>query len=194
VPNTLNNLLSSLEKFGQENDSVNDARPKRMLNITRDTGEFLDVLIQTKNAKNILEIGTSNGYSTLWMAQACKDTGGHITTVEYSDYKVNLAKENFKASGLSSFITQIHGDAKDAFSKISDDSVDILFLDSERNEYVGWWSQIKRVLKKQGLLVVDNATSHKNEMAEFMTQVTNDADFKTCLVPVGNGEFLAVKR
>jgi predicted O-methyltransferase YrrM len=68
-----------------------------------------------------------------------------------------------------------------------------LFLDSERSEYLGWWPDLKRVLNNQGLLIVDNATSHQSEMLSFMAQISNDPEFKTSLVPIGNGEFMAVK-
>ena len=69
----------------------------------------------------------------------------------------------------------------------------MIFLDSERPEYPGWWPHLRRVLRPGGLLVVDNATSHVEQMAPFVALVTADPRFTTCLVPVGNGEFLAVK-
>ena len=70
---------------------------------------------------------------------------------------------------------------------------DLIFLDAERREYPSWWPHLRRVLSPQGLLIVDNATSHIDEMAPFIALVTADAVFATCLVPVGKGEFLAVK-
>lgn len=193
VRNELEVLLTELECFGSENDQMHADRPKRMLNITHDTGEFLSVLVTATNAKKILEIGTSNGYSTLWLADAAQKTGGVVTTVEYSDYKVVLAAKNFARAGLDGVIIQKHADAESILSGMDDRSVDLLFLDSERSEYVGWWHQLKRVLKIGGLLVVDNAMSHAAEMAPFMALVADDAEFSTSLVPVGNGEFLAVR-
>ncbi|AQU85108.1 MULTISPECIES: O-methyltransferase [unclassified Halomonas] len=187
----LRELLIELEQFGQENDAAISDRPRRMLNITRDTGEFLSVLAQAMNAQCILEIGTSNGYSTLWLAQAVHNIGGLVTTVEQSDFKIELAAKNFARSGLSEFITQHHGEAGELLESMADANVDLLFLDSKRSEYVPWWPNIKRVLRKGGLIVVDNATSHADEMTTFMTLVSADPDFTTCTVPVGNGQFLA---
>lgn len=186
-------LLAELEIFGQQNDETHAERPKRMLNITRDTGEFLSVLAQATQARQILEIGTSNGYSTIWLADAALKTGGVVTTVEYADYKIELAVKNFARAGLAGSIVQQHGDAGLVLATLPDDAIDLLFLDSERSEYVGWWPQLKRVLKPGGLLVVDNATSHAAEMAPFMKLVESDAGFSTSLVPVGNGEFMAVR-
>ena len=189
----LQQLLSELERIGEENDRTISERPRRLLNITHDTGEFLAVLVVATNARRVLEIGTSNGYSTLWLAHAVGATGGRVTTVELSTYKIGLAAINFARSGLVSRIEQIHGNAGDVLAGAADGSVDLLFLDSERPEYPLWWPHIRRVLRKGGLLVVDNATSHVEEMAPFVALVKADADFSNCLVPVGKGEFLATR-
>ena len=190
---SLQDLLLELEQFGLSNDSVIADRPRRMLNITRDTGEFLSVLVRAMNAQRVLEIGTSNGYSTLWLASAAKAVKGHVTTVELSDFKLALAAKNFERSNLTSFITQVHGEAGALLRDSPESSFDLVFLDSERSEYLGWWPDIKRVLRTGGLLVVDNATSHSAEMAPFAAQVRADTGFTTCTVPIGNGEFLATR-
>lgn len=189
----LQNLLAELEHFGNANDSATNERSRKMLNITRDTGEFLAVLIRATGARQIMEIGTSNGYSTLWLANAAQAIGSSVTTAEFSDYKIALAKKNFARSGLASFITLIHDNAGRVLERSVDSSFDFIFLDSERPEYPGWWPDLRRVLRPGGLLVVDNATSHPQEMAPFMALVQADSSFTTSLVPIGNGEFMAVK-
>ena len=189
----LQSFMVELEQFGQTNDSTTTERPRRMLNITRDTGEFLAVLVRATVARRVLEIGTSNGYSTLWLADAARTIGGAVTTIELSEYKVGLATQNFARSGLASCITLIHDDAGVVLGRVADGAFDLVFLDSERPEYVGWWPHLQRVLRPGGLLVVDNATSHVAEMAPFVALVQADTSFTTSLVPVGNCEFLAVK-
>jgi len=190
---TLDEQLSELERFGEINDGANAERPRRMLNITRDTGELLAVLVRATVARRVLEIGTSNGYSTLWLASAARAIGGTVTTVELSEYKIGLATANFARSGLASCITLLHEDAGRVLRRAADGAFDLVFLDSERPEYPGWWPDLKRVLRPGGLLVVDNATSHQAEMAPFVALVAADRTFVTSLVPVGNGEYLAVK-
>ena len=189
----LASLLDELEKFGEANDRAHAERPRRMLNITRDTGEFLAVLVAATQARRILEIGTSNGFSTLWLAWAAKTLGGRVTTVEMSEYKLGLAAATFERSGLADTITQIQGDAGGILAWGEAAAYDLIFLDSERGEYVGWWPDLKRALRPGGLLVVDNATSHAAEMEPFMALVRGDGAFTTCLVPVGNGEFMATR-
>lgn len=141
----------------------------------------------------MLEIGTSNGYSTLWLASAARDIGGSVTTVEKSQYKIDLAAQNFARSGLTSSISQVHDDAGHLLEGSPDGAFDLIFLDSERPEYSGWWPNLRRVLRPGGLLVVDNATSHPAEIESFIAVVKADPEFVTSLVPVGNGEFLAVR-
>lgn len=193
MDNALEQLKQELEAFGQMNDRNQSEREGRMLNITRDTGEFLSVLVRATGARDILEIGTSNGYSTLWLAEAAQATGGKVTTVEYLKAKHQLAAESFTKSGLGPSIESLHADASDVLKHMPDTSVDFLFLDSDRSQYYAWFADIKRILRRGGLLVVDNAVSHEHQVAPFVELLQSDAEFSTSLVPVGKGEFLATK-
>lgn len=193
MSNRLQRLLAELEQFGRANDGAAMERARRMLNITRDTGAFLGVLVRSTASRRVLEIGTSNGYSTLWLAEAARAIGGAVTTVECSEYKIGLAAQNFARSGLAEFITLVNDDAGAVLARSADEAFDLVFLDSERSAYVGWWPDLKRVLRAGGLLVADNALSHAAEIAPWLALVEADRAFATSLVPVGNGEFLAVK-
>ena len=186
-------LLAEVERFGVENDRATTERSRRMLNITRDTGEFLSVLVQATSARRVLELGTSDGYSMLWLASAAREIEGTVTSVELSDYKISLARENLARSGVASHVTLLHEDGTDVLERSPDGAFDLVFLDAERSEYSSWWPDLKRVLRPGGLLVVDNATSHAEEMAPFARLLRADASFTSSLVPVGNGELLAVK-
>jgi predicted O-methyltransferase YrrM len=189
-------LLDELERFGAENDAGIDradtARAQRMLNITRDTGEFLAVLVRATRARDILEIGTSNGYSTLWLADAAAADGGEVTTVELQAAKHAMALENFTRAGLRDRIDALNADAGEVLRVAGDAAYDLVFLDSDRGRYEGWWPEIRRVLRPRGLLVVDNAVSHAHEMAAFVQAVKDDG-FTCSLVPVGKGEFVATR-
>jgi predicted O-methyltransferase YrrM len=189
----LHTLLAELAAFGDAHDSDAANRSTRMLNITPDTGAFLAVLVKAMKARRILEIGTSNGYSTLWLADAAASIDGQVTTVEMSAQKIAMARENFERAGLAQRIVQREGDAGAHLKQIGDGEFDLVFLDSQRSAYLDWWPALRRILRAGGLLVVDNATSHADEMAAFTDAVRADAAFTASLVPVGKGEFLAVK-
>jgi predicted O-methyltransferase YrrM len=189
----LEDLKAELERLGKANDAATTESPRRMFNITRDTGELLAVLVRATAARRVLEIGTSNGYSTLWLAEAARAIDGSVTTVEFAEHKIVLAAANFARSGLAPFITIVQDDAGRFLQRTDRNAYDLIFLDSERPEYRGWWPGLRRALRAGGLLIVDNATSHVEEMAPFVALVTADPEFATCLAPVGKGEFLAVK-
>jgi predicted O-methyltransferase YrrM len=186
-------LLAELERFGQQNDEAKTARGERMLNITRDTGEFLSVLVRATGARRILEVGTSNGYSSLWLAEAVAPLDGAVDTLERSPMKQELALANFARAGLAGRIRSHLGDAADWLKRGGDGAHDFIFLDSHRPDYLSWWPDLRRLLAPGGVLVVDNATSHPRDMAEFTAAVAADSAFTTALVPVGKGEFVAHK-
>lgn len=186
-------LKDELARFGADNDARESERGRRMLNITPDTGELLSVLVRFGQARRVLEIGTSNGYSTLWLAEAAAAIDGHVTTLEWAEDKAAMARATFARSGLDERITLVHADAGRWLAQAAEGSIDLLFLDSDREQYTGWWPQLRRVLRPGGLLVVDNATSHAEQMEPLRALLAADADFSTSLVPVGNGELLAVR-
>lgn len=183
----LEQLKRQLEQLGERNDSMQQARQRKLLNITRDTGELLSVLVQTRGAQAVLEIGTSNGYSTLWLAEAVRRLEGHVTTIELDEDKRVQAHDNFQRSGLAPWVTLLAGDAGELLPILPQGGYQLIFLDSDRQHYRAWWPQIRR------LLVVDNAISHRREMVEWMNEVGQDPAFATSLVPVGKGEWLVVR-
>lgn len=186
------NLLRELESFGKSNDRQSSERQKKMLNITPDTGAFLSILIQSNKAKRILEVGTSNGYSTLWLAHSAAKIDGEVTTIEIQEHKIEKAKSNFERSGLAGQIQLIQGEAGNIIKSASINSYDFIFLDSDREQYLDWWNDLLRVLSPGGLLVVDNAISHAEEMAEFIDLIKKN-NFEHSIIPIGNGELVVLK-
>ena len=191
--NNLKQLLAELEHFGRQNDLNATHRNEKMLNITHDTGAFLASLVQSMGATHILEIGTSNGYSTLWLAHAVAQLGGHITTIERDAAKIEQAKINFNRAGLTNHIMQVEADATELLVAAKPEIFDIIFLDSDRNAYLDWWPHLRQAVRIGGVVVVDNATSHAQDMQAFMDTVTADADFSSKLIDIGNGELMAVR-
>ena len=190
---TVEAVLADISAFGVENDENATDRAKRMLNITPDTGQLLRILVRATGARRILEVGMSNGYSTLWLAWAVTETGGHVTTLERSAYKVELARANFARAGLAPWITIHEGIALETLAKL-DGPFDLIFLDADRESYFAYLDAIVPRLKIGGLLVTDNVVSHADQLTEFLARVKSDPRLDSVTVPVGNGEELSYRR
>lgn len=192
----LEHLLTQIYDFGVDYDSKEKRHTEQMLNITPDTGQFLSMLIQSTKAERVLEVGTSNGYSTIWLADALRNNGrGKVITVEVSEKKVITARDNFKKSRLDSYIDSRLQDIR-MFLKIQvEETADFIFLDAERPQYVSYWKDLDRVLKTGSLLVVDNALSPKpEELADFFKLVNHSGRYLTLTLQIGKGEMVALKQ
>ncbi len=190
---TLHSVKAELGAAGPCHDANETERARRLLNITPETGELLAVLVRATAARRVLEIGTSNGYSTLWLAEAAAALGGRVVSIEYAAHKVELARQTFARAGVQATVELVQADAGAWLAGAQSAAFDLLFLDAERSLYCDWWPQLRRVLRPGGLLVVDNATSHAPEMALFAALLQAEAEFTCTTVAVGNGELLAVK-
>ena len=190
---TVEALLAEVSAFGIDNDAQTTDRSWRMLNITPDTGQLLRILVRATDARRILEVGTSDGYSTLWLAWAATETDGHITTLERSADKVALARANFEQAGLASWITIREGVALDTL-KTLDGPFDLIFLDADRASYHAYLDALLPLLRVGGLLVTDNVVSHAHELVDFLARLKQDSALDSVTVPVGNGEEITYKR
>lgn len=186
-------LLYDLEVFGLEHDQTKETREERLRNVSKEMGQFLSILVKMREAEHILEIGTSNGFSTIWLANAAEETKGTVTTVELSAKRVAEANKNFQKANLTNNI-HIHNQEAGAFlSEQLDKSYDFIFLDAERTQYIWWWEDIKRILMPKGIIVVDNATSHTEELQNFFDLVKEVKNFETVLLPFKMGAYVMRK-
>jgi predicted O-methyltransferase YrrM len=190
---TVEAVLAEVAAFGQSNDATMTERPMRMLNITPDTGQLLRILVRSTGARRILEIGMSNGYSTMWLAWAATETDGHVTTLERLPEKVALASANFERSGLAPWITIREGIALETLASL-DGPFDLIFLDADRASYLAYLDYLLPLLKIGGLLVTDNVVSHADQVTEFLARLKTDPSLDSVTVPVGNGEELTYRR
>lgn len=181
--------LERLYAEGQRNDVATSERASMMLNITPSTGAFLDVLVTDAKPKRILELGTSNGYSTIWLARAARHVGAHIDTVDTSPHKTRLASCNLADCKLHDVVTVHTADCGDFLRDCDSLTYDFVFLDSDRTAYCDWVVDLVRVIRF-GLLVVDNATSHPNELLDFRRYLSDHLGFAVVVLPIGNGQMI----
>jgi predicted O-methyltransferase YrrM len=185
-------LLERLYRFGQDNDAQITERPKRMLNITSDTGRLLWILVRLAHAKRILEVGTSNGFSTIWLADAARATGGRVTTLEVNPDKVVMARKNLVQAGVADLVDIREGRAAETLAALSG-PFDVAFLDADRPSYATYLELVVPKLSVPGLLVADNVTSHRIELEDYLTRVKSDPRLFSVTVPVGNGEEISLR-
>jgi len=181
-------FLERLKAFGEKHDRTALTRAERMLNITADTGLLIGMLIRSWKPRRILEVGTSNGYSTIWWADALSDAGQMLVTLEVNPSKVAQAAVNFEQAGVADRIRIVPGDAAEFLRGSEPDSWDLIFLDAERSEYVRYWPDLRRILATDGLIIVDNAVDKADELAAFRQAVAGTVGYRQVLVPIGNGE------
>jgi predicted O-methyltransferase YrrM len=186
MSDSIDTFLDKLYFAGRANDAVASNRDSKMFNITPATGEFLDILIRDARPKSVLEIGTSNGYSSIWIARACQAIGATFHTVERSPAKIEQAKRNLSETGLLNALTMIYGDAGEFLVDAADQAFDMVFLDSDRSQYMKWLPDLLRITRF-GQWVVDNATSHPEEISQFRTQLNSTEGLGTVILPIGNG-------
>ncbi|MDQ8934793.1 O-methyltransferase [Acinetobacter rudis] len=173
-----------------QHDAGQPDRIKRYRNIEPDSAYYIAMMIRIQQSKHILEIGTSTGYSTLWMADAAHVTGGKITTLEIDPSRTAQAQRYAQELELDQCIQFWCGDARD-FLHQEQQLYDLILLDAERDAYVDYWPDLQRLLHPHGgVLIVDNVISHAAEVKSFITEVKQDSRFMCNTIAFGAGLFI----
>lgn len=150
-------------------------------NIEATDGRYLHDLIVEKNYKKGLEVGTSNGYSTLWLGLAFQKTGGEIITIEINENRAHEARENFKKAGLDDVIDSRLNDALEEIPEL-DGPFDFIFLDAAKSDYLEYLRMLKPKLNSGGVITAHNVINLRSGMEDFLDTIKNDPDFKTEIV------------
>ena len=158
---------------------------QRLRQIPVVTGKFLALLCASSPQGTVLEIGTSAGYSTLWLALACEHRGIELNTFEILPEKVVRAQETFKIAGIEQTVNLIHGDARQHADKFR--GIAFCFLDAEKDIYSDIYDQVIPNLVPGGILAADNIISHATELANFVAHAEQDRRVDALVVPIGKG-------
>jgi caffeoyl-CoA O-methyltransferase len=165
-----------------------------MWNISPREGLYLYDLIVKHHLKSGLEIGTSNGYSGIWIASAMAVTGGHLLTLEINEERAKLAQENFHAAAVEAYVTIDHADALEEIPKLSG-PYDFVFIDAWKDDYVKYLDLVIPRLSTGGMIVAHNVKDMAEELHAFIERVKTDRELKTTFADPGPGGYsISIKR
>ena len=194
---SLSEVLDSLYADGVAHDSKQADRLLKYRNLEPASAALLSLVVRIAGARRVVEIGTANGYSTVWLADAVGDTGGHVVTVDTAandEARINLARADKVQPDLAKRVALRREDGGGFLARLADGTVDLLFLDAERVEYPSWWPHPVRVLRSGGVLAIDNVLSHADEVEPFLRLLGGDRTLLGSTVAVGKGLHLAWRR
>jgi predicted O-methyltransferase YrrM len=182
-----------LRRYGAAHDAGQPDRLDRLRNVEPDTARVLAVLVRATGARRLLEIGTSNGYSTLWLADAVGSIGGNLVSLDIDADRSAMAAQNLDRTGLRELVELRVEDAAVSLQNAPDRAWDMIFLDAERPAYAGYWPDLVRVLRPGGLLAVDNVLSHADQLSALRSLISSDERVSEAVVPTGAGLLLVVR-
>jgi caffeoyl-CoA O-methyltransferase len=157
-------------------------------NVSPDEGAFLRDLAAKAQAKRALEIGTSNGYSGIWIAMGLRPTNGHLVTLEIDEGRARLAQENFRAAGVDSTVTLKLGDALKEVPKLQG-PFEFVFIDAWKQDYVKYLNMVLPMVPPGGVIVAHNVTDLRDELLDFIHAVQTNPQLKTTIENPGPGGF-----
>jgi predicted O-methyltransferase YrrM len=149
-----------------------------MLSVPPEDGRVLRLLVEATGAKNIVEIGTSNGYASIWFCLALRTTGGKLTTFEIDARRASLARENFKRAGVDKLVTLIEGNAHEKV-KMLKEPIDIAFIDADKNGYLDYLNRLLPLVRPGGLIIAHDTTDVASQMQDYLEAVTTNPELET---------------
>ena|SRR5215831_11632234 len=182
VPTGIAGLLASIKKA--------DAG---QLSVSEEDGRFMRVLVASHGIKRALEIGGANGYSAIWIGLGLRETGGHLTTIEYDDGRAKSAADNVRRAGLTDVVTVVHGDAFREIPRLGG-TFDFVFLDAWKPDYKRFFDLVFPRVVPRGLFLAHNVVNKETEMRDFLTAIQDSAAIATSIVrPGSEGMSVSVK-
>lgn len=169
------------------------AADKGQLSVSEEDGRFLRVLVATRGAKSILEIGGASGYSGIWLGLGARESGGHVVTVEYDPQRAREAADNIRKAGLADVVRVVHGDAFKEIPKLTE-TFDFVFLDAWKPDYKKFFDMVFPRMTPGALFAAHNVVNKKNEMSPFLDTIhSHPGLFTTIVSPSGEGMSVSYK-
>jgi predicted O-methyltransferase YrrM len=178
-----------LERLEQEDDEERERglpASARSRQVARTTGEFLFALTAVQTDCEVLEIGGSRGYSTIWLAAGARYLGGHVLSLEHDPHKIEAWRRNIADAGLEDWADLVAGDAHETLATI-DDVFDLVFLDAEKDDYETLFALARDNVEPGGLFVADNVLSHADPLAHYSEARQADPTLSSVTIPLDRG-------
>ena len=201
----IQNVLSRLEKdIDYETKHLDEIPSEKRLNcVSKNIGMFYNILLKSINAKNILEIGMSVGYSGLWFADAVmsnKQLDGQIITIDRERFKIDSARRNFEEAGVDSLIKIREGEARKILQEIkaefNENYFDFIFIDADKESYIEYFDLCLPLVRKGGIIGADNILfpeRFNGMMADYLSHVRSKSNVQSVTIPIDNGEEVTIK-
>jgi predicted O-methyltransferase YrrM len=184
-------FLRALEEHGRAHDALEVERSRKCLNLDPKTAEIVSIFARSSGAKRVLEIGTSNGYSTIWLAASVGPTGGKVISIDRLPEKHKLASENLLRAGLLKHVELCCGDATEIVATLPG-PFDFVFFDADRISAPKQLSLLLPKLICPAMLLSDNSLSHPEALAGYLEMINGLADVQHVVIPVGKGLSVAL--
>lgn len=186
---TTENILHELEKTRTD-----------FWNLDRQSANFLNTLIKINNSKKVLEIGTSNGYSGIWILKALKETSGKLTTIEFWEKRQSVARKNFETCcpdvevepKIGSAIVILE-DMLDEIKQGKREKFDFVFIDANKKEYISYFKLIDEMLENNAIILADNILSHYEKVEDYVNLLFDRKDYQSQILDLGTGMMLSRK-
>lgn len=191
IPPGMARRMRDLEEIDARDRDDGTPRLERLRQVPPETGRFIALLAAAAPPGMVIEVGTSAGYSAMWLALACRETGRSLATFEVLPAKAAIARETFRLAGVDDIITLVEGDAREHLAAL--DGIGYCFLDAEKEVYAACYELVVPRLVPGGLLIADNAINHYETLKPMIDRALADERVDAMVVPVGKGELICRK-
>ena len=179
-------VLTRLEAEDADERARNLPQEQRARQVARTTGQFLFAYVAPQTDCEVLEIGGSRGYSTIWLAAGVRNLGGRVLSLEHDPAKIEAWRSNIEEAGLSDWAELVEGDAFETLDRI-DDVFDVVFLDAEKEQYEALFAQARTKLEPGAVVIADNVLSHVDALGAYSEARQSDPTLESVTLPLDRG-------
>lgn len=192
IPEAMQARMRELEAIDARDRTDGTSRARRLRQIEPEGARFIAIIAATAPPGTWIEVGTSAGYSTLWLVLAARERGARIVSFEIDEQKIALAQETFRRAGVEDVVELVRGDARTFLPNA--ENLAFCFLDAEKEVYLDCFELVVPRLAPGGILVADNVISHQQELQPLVERALADPRLDAVVVPIAKGELLCRRR